>query len=750
MRIKVSKYVYDVVIKNRKENIDVFNARKNEKFETGRNLYRVSLHKGKTPIASSNYSVLGKLIIPKKEPGMSNEEYLGKARRGEIKPLKEFNTKEEAEQWLKEEDKKAEYTWLEWDKPLTKGNREKILNQLEKEGFKNSGLYYYFENLSDEMLLKGEFVYGKMAEIGGLLPMMINNEMVKSVDEKQASLFLLRAGIDGVKYPAESIARGATSDTARGFNYVVFDENAVSIEEVIKFQKDAVKARGAMMITLDGQATIYALTDPNVSTPLHELAHVFEHYLTDEEKATVQEWAKTEDWTIKTSEAFARGFEKYLAEGKAPTPALQRIFDNFKQWLTEIYNGITGSDIDIELNKPMRDLYAKMFEFTGEDGKPQQQAQPEVSERGKGKSAKSAESLAGELEKALNAMKVKIDRGAAREATFMIPALVYNSAIDAAILTVKAADVVTKEVVIKAINAAVKYVNANFKGNWDNGGFVGKLSVDLTKPMESYEDYKRVKEKGKEPSPGQKVGVRFNLNIQDYGRKGVLSVHDKTYNGEVIDIVKSSTVSDVKFSASKSGASKIKEGLSNKFPIASVDGSFVSSDVDKALTENGQRVFFNPKIADFFYDKDGQEVLSASKATLDGSKVFADGLKYGERVAPIEQQQAQAETKPTRKAKTVFHAGTLEGKGNIYVSPIREQANEYSSMSGAPVLEGLNNKQRSIADALWEARSPDVVTALMLVYGKTEVKIIMDMMLAASLDNIDVDVSDARAYLSTF
>lgn len=301
--------------------------------------------------------------------------------------------------------------------------------------------------------------------------------------------------------------------------------------------------------------------------------------------------------------------------------------------------------------------------------------------------ADEGKAILDKLKETLRSLKVKVDGNVAREATFMIPALVYNSAIDAAILTVKAADVVTKEVVIKAINAAVKYVNANFKGNWDNGGFVGKLSVDLTKPMESYEDYKRVKEKGKEPSPGQKVGVRFNLNIQDYGRKGVLSVHDKTYNGEVIDIVKSSTVSDVKFSASKSGASKIKEGLSNKFPIASVDGSFVSSDVDKALTENGQRVFFNPKIADFFYDKDGQEVLSASKATLDGSKVFADGLKYGERVAPIEQQQAQAETKPTRKAKTVFHAGTLEGKGNIYVSPIREQANEYSSMSGAPVLE---------------------------------------------------------------
>jgi hypothetical protein len=66
------------------------------------------------------------------------------------------------------------------------------------------------------------------------------------------------------------------------------------------------------------------------------------------------------------------------------------------------------------------------------------------------------------------------------------------------------------------------------------------------------------------------------------------------------------------------------------------------------------------------------------------------------------------------------------------------------------VLEGLSKKQRDIADLLWNAESPDMVTALMLVYGKKEVQIVMDMMLAATLDNIDVDVSDARAYLSTF
>ena len=50
------------------------------------------------------------------------------------------------------------------------------------------------------------------------------------------------------------------------------------------------QAKGAM-VAADGAFIIYALTDPNVSTPLHETAHVFEHYLTNEEKQTVQEWA---------------------------------------------------------------------------------------------------------------------------------------------------------------------------------------------------------------------------------------------------------------------------------------------------------------------------------------------------------------------------------------------------------------------------------------------------------------------------
>jgi hypothetical protein len=240
----------------------------------------------------------------------------------------------------------SEYTWLEWDKPL--GEKQK---QLISKAIQDNYLDFTSserENLSN---LDG------WDSASGLY-MALDNILGS---DKEASLFLLKAGINGIKYPAESISRGVTSDTARGFNYVVFDENAVSIEEVIKFQKDAVKARGAMMMNMDGQAVIYALSDPNVSTPLHELAHVFEHYLTESEKNEIIKAAGTKGWTIETSEYFARGFEKYLADGKAPSKGLQKLFDKFKEWLTEIYNGITDSNIDVELNEKMEGIYSQML-----------------------------------------------------------------------------------------------------------------------------------------------------------------------------------------------------------------------------------------------------------------------------------------------------------------------------------------------------------------------------------------------------
>jgi len=119
-------------------------------------------------------------------------------------------------------------------------------------------------------------------------------------------------------------------------------------------------AQGAMLVE-DGKFIIYALENPNVSTPLHELAHVFEHYLEDAERQDILKWAGHKEWTTETSEQFARGYEKYLADGKAPNSTLQKIFDKFKEWLTDIYNGIKGSEIDLELSPKMVEIYSKML-----------------------------------------------------------------------------------------------------------------------------------------------------------------------------------------------------------------------------------------------------------------------------------------------------------------------------------------------------------------------------------------------------
>ena len=128
-------------------------------------------------------------------------------------------------------------------------------------------------------------------------------------------------------------------------------------EQIVLFQNN----KGAVQLAEDGKAVIYAITNPDVSTPLHELAHVYEKYLTDEEKNHVLKSSNTENWSTETSEYFARGFEKYLADGVAPDSVLQKIFDKFKEWLTDIYNGIKDSEIDIELNSEMKRIYSQML-----------------------------------------------------------------------------------------------------------------------------------------------------------------------------------------------------------------------------------------------------------------------------------------------------------------------------------------------------------------------------------------------------
>jgi hypothetical protein len=152
--------------------------------------------------------------------------------------------------------------------------------------------------------------------------------------------------------------------------------NAVqNFEPKTLFQADmaANEARGAAFITQDATDIIFALTDPNLSTPLHEIAHIYEKYMTDAEKKVVLDATGETSWSTNTSEYFARGFERYLYSGNAPSAKMMPLFDKLRNWLMDIYTQLTGSEIDVTLNQSMRDLYSAML---GEAKTPETQVTP--------------------------------------------------------------------------------------------------------------------------------------------------------------------------------------------------------------------------------------------------------------------------------------------------------------------------------------------------------------------------------------
>lgn len=142
--------------------------------------------------------------------------------------------------------------------------------------------------------------------------------------------------------------------------YVPLSAENVLLRDITLFQNDGT-IRAAVNINKHGQSIIYAVTNPNVSSPLHEMAHVLEDYLSESEKQAVLDFAGETEWNVNTSETFARGFEKFLMDGVSPTREMQTVFEKFKAWLTEIYTALGLENLGKDLNPEMRSIYNTIF-----------------------------------------------------------------------------------------------------------------------------------------------------------------------------------------------------------------------------------------------------------------------------------------------------------------------------------------------------------------------------------------------------
>ena len=124
--------------------------------------------------------------------------------------------------------------------------------------------------------------------------------------------------------------------------------------------------------------TIALLKDANLSTYLHETGHwALDMYsrVSETNPAIRSEMDKLLNWLGVDSlekwnslsideqreghEKFARGFEAYLMEGKAPSIELQSSFARIKAWMTNIYQ--TLRNLNVELSPEVRGVFDRMM-----------------------------------------------------------------------------------------------------------------------------------------------------------------------------------------------------------------------------------------------------------------------------------------------------------------------------------------------------------------------------------------------------
>ena len=242
--------------------------------------------------------------------------------------------------------------YLLWDAPLSE-QPEKVKAALSSVMTPNSitGTLYPLTDMMPETERGNEIYLRLSGRVGG---------------PRDASLALHDAGIAGIKY----LDGGSRSKGDGTYNYVVFDDSRVSIQAYEQAYADGPRGR----IVFPGQGygqgktVIEMFAARDNSTFLHETGHLWLEELrfdASDPNAPEQlkaDWQQVADWfaanghpltdgaiPTEAHEMWARGVERYLMEGKAPVPALRKIFENFKSWLVQVYRTVA------KLNSPITD-----------------------------------------------------------------------------------------------------------------------------------------------------------------------------------------------------------------------------------------------------------------------------------------------------------------------------------------------------------------------------------------------------------
>lgn len=142
-------------------------------------------------------------------------------------------------------------------------------------------------------------------------------------------------------------------------------------------------ASGAVTFLENGQALLQLFENADASTLPHELFHIWtaelQRMVSDpgapgwvaEALETLEDWLGIENgvWTREHHEHAARGFERWLREGKTTNNKLAEVFRKFREWLRAIYKKLSGSEIDVHVSPEAKAVFDRLVGGTGQVSK---------------------------------------------------------------------------------------------------------------------------------------------------------------------------------------------------------------------------------------------------------------------------------------------------------------------------------------------------------------------------------------------
>lgn len=176
---------------------------------------------------------------------------------------------------------------------------------------------------------------------------------------------------DDAKLLSDLGVKGTGSNTAEVHSLPITDEMRESAKQgVALFQGK----QGSINFTDMNNIILNLFKSENASTFLHEMGHLYLEIMSKysqletanqslkDDMTAIHKWldsAPGQEFTRDQHEKFARTYEQYLKEGKAPSVNLMDAFASFGSWMLQIYkkSKVPGSDLAPEI----RDIFDRML-----------------------------------------------------------------------------------------------------------------------------------------------------------------------------------------------------------------------------------------------------------------------------------------------------------------------------------------------------------------------------------------------------